>query len=192
MRLALLALTGMLATQTPHGSPEEAMRFHQKLLGILQPSGARAPGARRTTFTEGETNAYLQYGVGTTLPAGVTEPSVTLVGQGRLGGRAVVDLDGIRQAKSSGGWLDPLAYLTGKLPVTAQGVLTAKAGQARFTLESAAVNGVPIPKTVLQQIVSYYTRTPDQPEGVNLDAPFALPADIQRIDIEPGQAIVMQ
>lgn len=192
MRLALFVLAGALAAQAPAVSQGEAVAFDQKLLTILQQSEQPAAAPRRTTFTQGEVNSYLTYRSGKTLPVGVAEPSVDIIGQGRLGGRAVVDLDVVRKAKSSGGWFDPMAYLTGKLPVTATGVLTTKEGVGRFQLESAYVSGVPVPKMFLQEIVSYYTRNEDQPSGINLDQPFDLPARIQRIDVEPGRAVVLQ
>lgn len=194
MRLALLvlALAGALAAQVPQVSRAQAGLFHEKLLLILQQSSAKAPAPRRTMFTEGEVNSYLQFRFGETLPVGVTEPSVTIIGQGRLGGRAVVDLDVVRKAKSTGGWFDPMAYLTGRLPVTATGALTTNDGVGRFQLESAYVSGVPIPKTFLQEIISYYTRTPQQPDGISLEQAFELPARIQRIDVEPGHAVVLQ
>ena len=62
----------------------------------------------------------------------------------------------------------------------------------RFQLESAAVGGMPIPKLVLQEIVGYYSRTPQNPSGINLDDPFALPARIREIQVQRGQAIVVQ
>lgn len=194
MRLALLVvvLAGAVAAQTPPVSREQALQFHQKLLQIVSDADRATPAHRRTTFTEGEVNSYLTFRFGETLPAGVTEPSVSILGQGRLGGRAVVDLDAVRKVKSSGGWFDPMAYLTGKLPVTASGTLSTKDGVGRFDIESAAVSGVPIPKTVLQEIVTYYTRNAETPSGISLDRPFELPAKIQRIDVEPGRAIVTQ
>jgi hypothetical protein len=45
---------------------------------------------------------------------------------------------------------------------------------------------------VLQQVISYYSRTPDDPDGINLDEAFALPADIQEIRVRTGEAIVVQ
>jgi hypothetical protein len=126
------------------------------------------------------------------LPVGVTEPSVGIQGEGRLNGRAVVDLDQVRRKKSSGSWFDPLSYLTGRLPVTASGTLQTRDGRGQFTLESAAVSGIPIPKTFLQEIVSYYTRTADTPNGINIDDPFDLPVEIRQIEVQPGQATIVQ
>jgi hypothetical protein len=71
-------------------------------------------------------------------------------------------------------------------------VLTTRNGVGRFALESAAVSGIPIPKMLLQEIVGYYSRTPQNPAGIGLDDPFALPARIREILVERGQAIVVQ
>ena len=60
------------------------------------------------------------------------------------------------------------------------------------SLEIPAVSGVPIPKTLLQELVSYYSRTSDDPSGVNLDEAFNLPAKIRQIEVGQGQAVVVQ
>jgi hypothetical protein len=117
---------------------------------------------------------------------------VTIVGDGRVSARAVVDLDAVRRAKSSSSLLDPTSYLTGRLPVTASGVLRASNGVGRLTLESSSVGGVPVPKLLLQEIVSYYSKTAEKPSGIGLDDPFALPARIREIQVERGQAIIVQ
>jgi hypothetical protein len=59
-------------------------------------------------------------------------------------------------------------------------------------LDAASVAGVPIPKSVLQQIVSYYSRSTDDPDGIGLDDPVALPAGIREIDVLPGRAVLVQ
>ena len=51
---------------------------------------------------------------------------------------------------------------------------------------------MPVPKSFLQELVSYYSRTPKNPQGVSLDDPFALPASIRQIDVGAGQAVVVQ
>jgi hypothetical protein len=183
------ALSGMVA---PNVSREQAAVFQKKLDKILQHSEAPTEPSRQTEVSEGEVNSYLAFGAGDNIPVGVTEPSIAIQAQGRLHGRAVVDLDLVRRKKGSGGWFDPRSYLTGRLPLTASGVLQTHEGRGRFTLEGAAISGIPIPKTFLQEIVSYYSRTPDYPNGVNIDDPFDLPADIQKIDVQPGRATIIQ
>jgi hypothetical protein len=147
---------------------------------------------RQTPISESELNSYLRFELRDQVPAGVAEPTVTILGDGRLIGTAIVDLDAVRQARQSNSWFDPVRLLSGRVPVTASGLLQTQQGTGRFTLESAEISGVPVPKTVLQQVVGYYTRTPENADGVNLDDAFELPARIREIRVQPGQAIVVQ
>lgn len=175
-------------------SKRDAASLRQKIAAVV--AAGTTPQtrtqARRTTVTQNEVNAYLAYDAAPDLPPGVVNPSITIAGGGRLSGSAIVDLDAVRKANPSAGMLDPTSYLTGRLPITATGVLTTTNGTGRFQLESAAIGSVPVPKVVLQQIVGYYTRTPDHPGGIGLDDPFALPVRIREIQVQPGQAIIVQ
>jgi len=170
--------------------------FQRKLTTIVQGGAATTPskgsGARQTPILENELNSYLRYELREEVPAGVTEPTITIVGDGRVTGAAVVDLDAVKQARQSTSWFDPMRLLSGKLPVTATGVLQTQQGTGRFVLESAEISGIPVPKTVLQQVVTYYSRSAQNPSGVNLDDAFELPARIREIRVQPGQAIVVQ
>ena len=192
----LLLAAPLIALATLHAggavSKRDADALREKVAAINAHAGSGAKTGRRTTVTENEVNGYLTYDSKEQLPAGVVEPSVTIIGGGRLSGRAVVDLDAVRQSKGSTSILDPVNYLTGRLPVTATGTLTTQNGMGRFQLESAAVASVPIPKILLQEIVSYYSKSASMPSGIGLDDPFALPARIREIQVERGQAIIVQ
>jgi hypothetical protein len=194
--VALVAAALFLAAAMPRAdaraSKRDAEQLRQKVATINSFGERKVKQTLRTTITENEVNAYLAYDAQDQMPAGVVEPSVTILGTGRVSGRAVVDLDAVRKAKSSPSLLDPTNYLTGRLPVTASGVLSTNNGTGRFQLESATVGGVPVPKLLLQEIVSYYSRTPDKPAGIGIDDPFALPARIREIQVERGQAIIVQ
>ncbi len=147
---------------------------------------------RRTIVTESEVNSYLVYEAREQIPVGVVEPSIAGVGPGRLSGRAVVDLDAVRKQKAPTSLLDPMNYLMGRLAVTAVGTLKTANGVGRFALESASIGSLPIPKSLLQEIVSYYSRTAEKPAGIGLDDPFELPARIREIQVQRGQAIIVQ
>jgi hypothetical protein len=54
------------------------------------------------------------------------------------------------------------------------------------------VSGVPVPKPLLQEVVSYYSRSPELPAGIDLEAPFELPARIREIRTQKGQALIIQ
>jgi hypothetical protein len=195
-RLALAALALLLACAAFAGGPvtrQQSDVLKQKIAAIVR-TGIRPPSTQpqRTAVTEDEVNAYLAYDAAPDIPAGVVNPSVTILGTGRVSGRAIVDLDAVRKQQNPTSMLDPSSYLTGRLPVTATGVLRTSNGIGRFEFETATVGGVPLPKFLLQQIVSYYSRSPEKPGGISLDDPFALPVRIREIQVERGQAIIVQ
>jgi hypothetical protein len=192
--LVAVALLGTAPHADVRASKRDATSLKQKVDAITSYGVKTAPAKqlRRTTVTENEVNSYLVYEAKAQLPVGVVDPSVTAVGPGRVAGRAVVDLDAVRKSKNPTSLLDPMNYLFGRLPVTATGTLTTSNGVGRFALESASAGSVPIPKILLQEIVSYYSRTPENPAGISLDDPFALPARIREIQVERGQAIIVQ
>jgi hypothetical protein len=173
-------------------SRQEADAFHDKILLISKQGAAGAREPRRTRVTEAELNSWLAYHGKPLTPPGVGDPTITIIGQGKVAGRAIVDLDAVAKRKSTGGVLDPWSFIGGKVPVSVSGVLHTKDGLARFDLETADVSGVPVPKTLLQELVSYYSRTPDHPQGIRLDDTFELPANIKGIEVGQGQAVVVQ
>jgi hypothetical protein len=146
----------------------------------------------RTPVTESELNSFLEFHARSEIPAGVLEPVVTIEEAGRLRGRVLVDLDEVKKAQAGTGGFGVLSMLSGRVPVEAVGTLNATNGVAQFHLEQAIVSGVPVPKALLQQVVSYYSRTPENPEGIDLEAPFPLPANIRQIETLRGQAIIVQ
>ncbi len=185
--VALAAADG----DTGIGSRADADALQQKLVQIATNGLAATPAAKKTAVTEREVNAFLRSYAQQGLPAGVVDPLVTILPDGRLQGRATVDLDQVRASKDRG-MMSPWTLLRGRLPVEAVGVLHTGKGVGAFTLESATIGGVPVPTSVLHELVSYYTRGPQQPDGVNFEAPFRLPAGIREIQTALGQATVVQ
>jgi hypothetical protein len=180
------------AAAAGQASRRDSDAFKQKVAAIVDAGARPARAALRTSVTENEVNAYLAYDVKDQIPPGVVNPTVTILGTGRVSGRAIVDLDAVRRQQNPTSLLDPTSYLTGHVPVAATGVLQTSNGIGRFQLESATIGGVPVPKVLLQQIVSYYSRSPDKPGGIGLDDAFALPARIREIQVQRGQAIIVQ
>jgi hypothetical protein len=187
---AMVAPMVLAAAEQP--SRRDADQLRQKVAAIVQFSERPRREAVKTTVTEPEVNAYLALDARNELPVGVVEPVVSILGSGRVTGHAVVDLDAVRKQKNPTSMFDPVSYLTGRLPVEATGILSTSNGVGRFQLESATVGGMPVPKMVLQEIVSHYSRTAQNPSGINLDDPFPLPSRIREIQVERGHAIVVQ
>jgi hypothetical protein len=186
----ILALAPLQAASV---SKQQADVFSRKVEQIVvQGNSQQKAGARRTPVTETELNSWFAYTAQPLLPAGVSDPRITMVGDGKVMGQAVVDLDAISKKKSTGGTFDIWSLIGGKVPVNVAGVLRTKDGMGTFALESADVSGVPLPKTFLQELVGYYSRTPKNPQGVKIDDAFALPASIKQIDVGAGQAVIVQ
>jgi hypothetical protein len=198
VRPALLALVVLTAAATLQAadaklSRQQADAFHAKIFKIAALGEKRTQVAgQRTPVTEAELNSWFAYHGQPLVPQGIAEPAISMIGQGKVSGRAIVDLDVVAKKRASGGVLDPWSYIGGKMPVSVTGVLASKDGVARFQLESADVSGVPVPKMVLQELVAYYTRSDGHPSGVNMDDPFELPAGIRQIEVGAGQAVVVQ
>lgn len=171
----------------------ESDAFARKLALITRHAESAKPvAARRTAISEGELNSWFAFRSQRLLPLGVAPPSVAIVGNGKLKGDVVLDLEAYAKSRRSGGALDPWNLITGKLPVTVTGVLHTKDGQGRFELQGAELSGIPLPRVMLQELVTYYSRTPERPQGIRLDDAFDLPANIRRIEVGQGQAVVVQ
>jgi hypothetical protein len=172
-------------------SRRDAARLQAKLDRITKNGGNRGKVAT-TAITEAEVNSYLRYEMGDRIPPGVTDPWVSLLDKGRLSGTATVDLGRVGQSRKPTGMLDPFTFLTGSVPLAVNGVLKTKDGMGTFALESASVSGIPVPAWMLQEIVTYYSKSPTTPNGVSIEKPFALPSGIREIQLAKGQAVVVQ
>ncbi|MEZ5317102.1 MAG: hypothetical protein R2752_06840 [Vicinamibacterales bacterium] len=172
----------------------DADSMNAKLSFIVEtgevPRPADAPPVQ-TAFTDREVNAYFRFYGPLFLPKGVQSPVVAIGDRGRLTARAIVDLDAVRTSQERG-WLDPLAWVSGKLEVAAAGAVLGANGTGVFQFESATVGGVSVSKGVLQELVRFYTTSPDLPHGFDLDKPFALPAGIRSVGSRRGTATVVQ
>jgi hypothetical protein len=188
--VALLFTAPLVAGGAPP-TRADADSMLRKVAVIATTGLSERPAARRTPMTEAEVNSFLTVHAKSEMPAGVLDPVVVIEPSGRLTGRATVDLDQVREAQKSEG-MSMLSLLSGRVPVEAVGVLHSGDGRAQFDLQSATANGIPIPKTLLQEVVAYYSRSAENPAGIDLDAPFELPARIREIQTEKGQAIVVQ
>jgi hypothetical protein len=168
----------------------ESMR--EKLEFIVDLAGRARPAPPvRTSFTDDEINAYLETYGATVLPDGIADPRIRIGEGGRVTARGLVDLDAVRKSRERA-WNDPLSYVTGSVEVVATGVLSSTEGLGVAAVESVTLGGLTVPQTLLEELIHFYTRTPERPQGFNLDEPFALPASIRRVVLESGRATVTQ
>lgn len=190
---ALVVLGVMPALAAQDASRAEADRMSRKVQAIVGRAllPPKDPTPMRTTFTDRELNAYLTHYSDEALPPGVKQAQVLLLDQQRVQTRAIVDLDAVRTSQPRG-WLDPMAYVKGSLEVVMLGTFSAANGKGVYHFESGTVGGVAIPRAVMQELLSYYTRSPETPNGIGLDQPFDLPAAIREVQVRRGAATVVQ
>jgi hypothetical protein len=172
----------------------EADSLQKKLAIILQRGAATGRAAEqtvRTTITEREFNAYFKFQGAVNLPVGVVNPRLEILDGGRLVGYARVDLDAVRKSKERG-WTDPLAYMSGTVEIRMVGVAHAANGKGKIDLESATLGGLPVPILLVQELVAFYSKTPETPAGFLLDQPFELPQKVRQVDFQRGLAVIVQ
>ena len=180
------------AVTAGHRQDAGAAAAFESKLGQIIARGPQTTGTHFTVFTNDELNAYLALTYASELPPGLSSPTVTLREGGAVSVTVLADLDRLAGRRSAAGPFDPLALLKGQVPVTARGTFAAADGQARFRLEQAALAGFDIPPPLLQQMLSTYTATPDDPRGMQLDDPLPMPYGIRTITVLAGRVIVTQ
>jgi hypothetical protein len=196
--LTLAGLCGIVAAVTLSAAQDltrpEADSMDRKLTAIaergIKPVAKNAKPLR-TSFTEREANAYLKFHGPEVMPVGVGNARVVIDNGGKLQARAIVDLDAVRKSKERG-YFDPMNLLFGSVEVAAAGTLQAANGKGTFQLQSATLGALPIPKTLLQELITYYTKSPELPNGFDLDKPFDLPANIRQVEVQRGTLTVVQ
>jgi hypothetical protein len=190
---------GLFALALALFSPAEAQlsrdhgdRLARKIEEIAKNGAANPVQPKKTPILEVEINSYLAFTGKDKIPRGLSNPQITIGAGGLLSGRVLVDIDAFKRHRGSGGVLDPLSYITGQVPLTARGVFRSNAGKGHFQLISAEILGVPLPSQVVRELVAFFSRTPQSPDGFNMDGPFDLPAKIREIAVNRGEVVALQ
>ena len=173
-------------------SQEDGNRLQAKIDAIVKNAAADPPKARKFSIAEREVNSYLVFNLKEQIPKGLAEPEITMVGDGALAARVLVDMDEVKRRRQSRSVIDPLNYLSGQVPLNARGLLRTREGRGQFYLRSADIGGVPLPKPVLQELIGFFSRTAQNPTGFDIDAPFDLPSKIREISVGAGESVVVQ
>lgn len=167
-------------------------RLQAKIDAITKNGAANPPKSVEVSVSEREANSYLAFNLKEKIPKGLTHPAIVMLGEGRLAARVMVDIDEVKRRRPSRSLIDPLNYLSGQVPVKASGILRTRDGRGQFHLRSADISGIPLPKPLLQELVSFFSRTRENPDGVDIEAPFDLPARIREIAVRTGESAVLQ
>jgi len=175
-------------------SPALADSFARKLDALVDVKNGRAKATTKDDaaliVTEGELNSYVNFTLRPLLPAGLTDVELQL-DRDHVSATAEVDIEEVRKhVKDMGRW-NPLSLMKGSVPVLISGrYLTAEDGFGRLEIEEARAAGVPIPISLLEQMVVGATRNSRNPDGFDIHAPFRLPHPVRRVRLMPGRALL--
>lgn len=173
-------------------SQEDGNRLQAKIDAVVKNAAANTPKPREVSISEREANSYLVFNLKEKIPQGLANPEITMIGDGALAARVLVDMDEVKRRRQSRSLIDPLNYLSGQVPFNARGILRTREGRGQLYLRSADIGGVPLPKPLLQELVGFFSRTPQSPNGFDIEAPFDLPSKIREISVGSGESVVIQ
>jgi hypothetical protein len=180
------ALTSSFSQARAGRNSKPAAEMERKLEHLLTNSKRQHPDPAPTVFTEEEINAYLASGE-VQLPAGVEsvrfeeEPGV-------LTANLKVDFDQLKAQHNSGNPL--LQIFTGTHAIDGRAHAHGADGSAFVNVDSVSLDGIEIPRLVLQLFVDQYLR-PQYPQA-GLDSQFALPARIETVVVGSHQLTITQ
>jgi hypothetical protein len=197
--LLLLLLLGTGASQAVRPAPprpglswKDADSLARKLEAIERRSapGAGRQPAQTVQVTQAELNSYLNLSLAPQLPPGLSELDVRLERE-RVAASAVLDLDRlpIKLKDPASPW-NPLNFLGGRVPLELRGKLTSDGGFGSFAPEQVRLASVPLPPSLLAQLVAGATRTRENPRGFDILSPFRLPYAAKRVRLQPGRAFL--
>jgi hypothetical protein len=174
-------------SQTKSTSNSGQVSSAERKLQHLQNNGAQEhPDPTPTELTEQEVNAYFASG-NVELPAGVQ--SVVFQEQpGVIVGTSRVDFDRIKAGKNSYNPL--LSVFSGLHDVVVTAHAYGAQGQGLVHVDSVSIDGVEVPRFVLELFVEKYLK-PKYP-NIGIDSRFALPARVDAATVGLHKVILTQ
>ena len=192
--LAFMMVVGSTAPFQGNGplTADDGRELEAALARILLNAATPGRGVeRRVVITQRAVNGFLRFQGADQLPPGLTEPELQMEAGGRLTVRATVDLDAVREQQSPGRF-NPLNFLSGRLPVTGVGVVRSARRALTIEIESARVGSLPVPATLVSELVQIYTRSERYPDGIDVSEPIPLPSGIDAVHVEPQRTVIVQ
>lgn len=165
-------------------SPKSAKYLKDKIDAIKKAKDmpGRAPGATRVELSEAELESYMLFLLKDQIPAQMDSFDVqlkpgTVAAQTQLTfpsdatGNPIIDI-----------------VLGGTHDLFVKGALAGAEGRGQFELQEIRVDGIPVPKILIQSLFDKYVK-PKYPDA-DLKEPFNLPWGIEELTMEQGEATV--
>ena len=166
-------------------SERSAHQLQGKIDAVKKAAAVEGQGDRRreeVEVTEAELESYVLYKLRDDIPARMDSIDVQLTP-----GAIAADTQMTFTNSTGNTVVDSLVNGTHNLFV--KGKLSGANGEGKFDLDSVKVDGIPVPKVLIETLINKYVK-PKYPE-VDLKEPFELPWQIDRITIEEGKAKIV-
>lgn len=137
---------------------------------------------------EVEANSYLQYELAADFPPGVSKARLQLQPE-RPQASAEVDFDKLKAASRNPP--NPLVdyFVQGVHTIGVEGTLAGAGGTAEFHLETVTLDGITMPRFVVDYLIDHYVKT--HYPGVAIDRPFQMGFSIDKLKIEAGSIVLI-
>lgn len=177
---------GQVALSQQPPDPSLADSMAEKLQRILVQSQQPDSEPGDIEISDEEFNAFIVHRMKHRLPEGVVNPRVRFT-EGLGWAEAELDLDILRARMPESSMAQ---LLSGRVPVVLSARLKAEGGKGQLTLETVTLGGFPLPSSFVQELVTANTKSPERPDGIKLDEPFALPYGIDSVSILEGRLLL--
>lgn len=186
---ALLVLAQAAAPGPPAGATRDLAEALARKIAEFEArhKAGQPPREKRVLVSDAELTAYVN--LISKLPPSLSDLDVRFDRE-RIQARGLLDLDQLQGKMPSGGALSAFAFLGGRVSVSIKGRLESEDGFGRFLPEEVKIGSLPLAASVLEQIVAAATRSADNPQGIDILAPFRYPYGVRQVRLSPGRAVV--
>jgi len=190
LSLCLGATLAAGAAASPYQSPDPAAAesLSQKLDAMRERFRTRLTREQEYRMNEGEINSYMAYRLVEQIPKGIEGLWVRLTPD-VLSAGGQVDLAALKERMAG----SPLTmFLSGIVPIEVRARVVAQNGVGRVELQNVLLSGIQVPRSLLQQLVTHYSKSAAHPDGVRIEDAFELPYGIRSARFLPGEVVVRQ
>ena len=166
-------------------SPKSAKSLQDKIDAIKKAKDMpdRAPGESRVELSEAELESYMLFSLKDQIPAQMDSFDVQLE-PGTVGAQTQLTFP----SDATGNAIIDVV-LGGTHDLFVKGALAGADGHAKFDILEIRVDGIPVPKILIQSLFDKYVQ-PKYPDA-DLKEPFDLPWGIEELTLEQGKATVV-
>ena len=187
--LLLGSSTVVAPIQSSADTPEAAAKRVESVLTELENREKEKDQPSRTyVLAEPDMNAYLASEIAKRERKDVEHLSVKMNDQNRFITSLTVNLDKVDIKADSMTKTLFRTFLRGTQTIEMDGKLTTDKGKGTYEVQSASMNGVPLPATLVNAILSAVGKQQDPP--FDPTEPFDLPYKIQSITVSSGKATI--